>query len=782
MLKRILLSGLFLSLVVSSAFAFNPKDPIGWEETQAFPSAITTNGGVYVATFVFANQTGYNLPANTLQIVPHASPSGEFTYIDNCSGQALANNATCTVTADLTPITDGVKTLQLYIQGWSADQVPVPQPAETTTSSSSTSIAITGQLVTTPWPATLSVSESQPFSFLFTNTGTTAATGIVIACSTNATSCFNNCGSSLGGGATCNVTGTIVPNSLMAGTSQVVSAILDYNQGAPVTASAPAVLINPASGFVGVATPVSATILKSVDYTVTFTFTNYNSSAIAAGSTVTLPTAPTGTTFVLGANNCASAIAPDGGSCAITGTYTDNNVGPDTQTLTATVDPATTAPTVPAASASSTLTVVGTSTGSRTITFKNQCSFPVWWGMVPGAYSTSAYPKGKPCTSASDCPTGTTCVVSAGLCYWNTYAPTSNNFMLAASGGTQTVVIPSTPAVSAAGLSSANEVLWHGGFAGRTGCQGSTCVTADCAAGSGACQPGGGFQAPVTQAEVTFQPGTSDTYDIEVIDGFNIPVEVEPTTGQSTAPASPSGYSCTATGNPVAANGFSACSFAAGPPSGPLDPSTFYWVTPGGPACSTQSACATGTICGIAQVPVNPGIAPPKLSKSCGKFLGYMTPKQACVYDIPNNYANANAFGFNCTTNTSEGGQVLNAYGCTGTFGGSCYSSGTPCCGCINWESVLPTLTPAATLPTTTMCQSQDTAWSQSVPQYITWMKQACPSNYTYPYDDKSSTFQCAAPSTAANVANYSVTFCPGSGGADSGIPAAFAADEGRNG
>ncbi|KAI9340042.1 hypothetical protein DFJ73DRAFT_845858 [Zopfochytrium polystomum] len=44
-------------------------------------------------------------------------------------------------------------------------------------------------------------------------------------------------------------------------------------------------------------------------------------------------------------------------------------------------------------------------------------------------------------------------------------------------------------------------------------------------------------------------------------------------------------------------------------------------------------------------------------------------------------------------------------------------------------------------------------------------MKAMCPSAYTYPYDDMSSTFTCTnagGGNTAENSVDYDVTFCPG--------------------
>ena len=58
-----------------------------------------------------------------------------------------------------------------------------------------------------------------------------------------------------------------------------------------------------------------------------------------------------------------------------------------------------------------------------------------------------------------------------------------------------------------------------------------------------------------------------------------------------------------------------------------------------------------------------------------------------------------------------------------------------------------------------------DPQWTENVLGIISWMKAACPTAYSYPYDDKASTFQC----TASETTEYTITFCPGGG---TGLPA----------
>ncbi|VFQ81939.1 unnamed protein product [Cuscuta campestris] len=79
---------------------------------------------------------------------------------------------------------------------------------------------------------------------------------------------------------------------------------------------------------------------------------------------------------------------------------------------------------------------------------------------------------------------------------------------------------------------------WSGRIWGRTGCtfdpvtgQGS-CATADCGSNQMECN-GAGATPPATLAEFTVggPAGTPDFYDVSLVDGFNLPMQVEPVGG-----------------------------------------------------------------------------------------------------------------------------------------------------------------------------------------------------------------------------------------------------------
>ncbi|XP_022754869.1 thaumatin-like protein 1b [Durio zibethinus] len=80
---------------------------------------------------------------------------------------------------------------------------------------------------------------------------------------------------------------------------------------------------------------------------------------------------------------------------------------------------------------------------------------------------------------------------------------------------------------------------WSGRFWGRTGCTSDpntgqvTCQTGDCGSSQIECN-GRGASPPATLAEFTIGSGTQDYYDVSLVDGYNLPMIVEPSGGSGT--------------------------------------------------------------------------------------------------------------------------------------------------------------------------------------------------------------------------------------------------------
>lgn len=367
---------------------------------------------------------------------------------------------------------------------------------------------------------------------------------------------------------------------------------------------------------------------------------------------------------------------------------------------------------------------------ARTIQLHNECPFPVWFGFISGYTGT--------CAVESDCPAGSTCVdrgAGGKACFWKTPVPTNNNFRLEANGGTNSVTLPIYPNL---------DFIYSGAVAGRTGCTASGCQTADCGAGTGACPAGRGFAQPATQAEFTLGRTNTDFYNIELINGLNLPISMAPVL---TGAKDPNPYNCGAPGttNPLPPLG--GCNWDFTPPA-----VEYNWVRAGGAACNANADCAAPAKCGLS---FNPGQTP-LLKKTCGTPLGYWTANQVCgiqpTYGAP----------FNCQQQLpapNSGLNLSNLYGCVGV--GSCYQPQAPnsCCGCANWDTLGLPVPPA---PYTQQCVNKNPNWVSLVQPTLLWLKKACPAIYTYPFDDMSSTFTCQIMNNGVNRVDYTITFCPG--------------------
>ena len=248
---------------------------------------------------------------------------------------------------------------------------------------------------------------------------------------------------------------------------------------------------------------------------------------------------------------------------------------------------------------------------------------------------------------------------------------------------------------------------WGGRFWPRTECTTSNgqthCSTGDCG-GNLACPVGVGGAPPATLAEFTVMPPSSgsDFYDVSNVDGSNVPLSIVPTAG----------------------------TFDATPPPGANGP--YYCGSPGCTSnCGALPACPWNL----------PSTCPSELQdQDPGHYVGCRSANQVCAVDPSNP--------------TLDCANEDDLYGCTGGgpngVSGSCYSQGasSSCCGCPSWS-------PSGA------CQSSNPRWTPpSLPgKYATVLKDACPTAYSFPYDDLTSTFTCLG-SSNANV-GYTITFCP---------------------
>ena len=472
------------------------------------------------------------------------------------------------------------------------------------------------------------------------------------------------------------------------------------------------------------------------------------------------------------------------------------------------------------------LTVNQPSSLFRVIRFTNTRPHPIWVGITAGtsnSYATNALVSGidpaggpskmcGPSNPAGGCPRGSTCqqggaYPNAGttyFCYWDAPVP-SNGYRIAADAADSTSLH-----ISQSSYDPVADITWSGNFFPREGCTPSaggqlTCTIADCGnASSGeACAPGtGGVPAVATLSEVTLQRYNTDYYDISIIGGATVATSF----GPDSSADSPD--------NPVpAADGYSCGVAGAAEPQGPLpaadwdmathvneplvigatlpfsetaqttsSPSTAYYhliatVTPRqAPHCTVSSACpGSGEVCGYDVNAVANG-ARSDYQTSCGTHLAWLSGN--ALWALNDTPGNAAPFMFHGSYDSVSGGaiQFNQLFTCTApSVSGYDTSARDPslACGCTNWgEASLRAVAGDAPFKDRVAAPSMpcfanntvgaDHEWTAYVLPTIAWLKRACPTCYTYPFDDMSSTFQCSNQPTSPSGTNsvpYAVIF-----------------------
>jgi hypothetical protein len=432
--------------------------------------------------------------------------------------------------------------------------------------------------------------------------------------------------------------------------------------------------------------------------------------------------------------------------------------------------------------------ISGSSPGVRSFSLVNKCSYPVWFSFAGGGisyYGCNDVRVNKTCdqlvpnATAGTFACNNTAVGPApnnyiGQCTWKN--PVASSYLLKAKTGTTTVQIPQglyTPTPP-------QPEVWSGTISGRTGCPtltnpGTQCLTGDCggvvANVTGGCTTG--ISPPNIQAETTLQTNT-DFYDITSINGINVPMSMEPVNASLDAN---NPYHCggagIATSQTASYGTIGGCPWTFTPPS---NNPVYNWIETAGATCSANSNCnqAGGEACGLTKSDIQIGTG--SNATHCGIWLGYWTPDEVCVANssyaqAPYNCAST-CTGPDCSISTS----YTALYGCSGGVAAdTCYSNPLPspltnCCGCQNWQDAPYNIQIPSNPLAVTQCDGAGNAgWASIVLPQIAWLKNACPSMYSYPHDDPASSFQCTS-SVPSNAVNYRITFCPGSSdGAPSG-------------
>lgn len=731
----------FVCQIFFGASSFAGTDPIAWSISPAggFP-AQTRMGSTYVVSYTLSNNLPFAVPLS----VYGQYNGGSFGITNGCNTTLAPKNQTgssCLVHLFFQPTKAGTHTAKI-IMAYHRNRVPLPTLSSTSTSIE-TNHNITGQ-VTVPLPAVTYIGESYPVNFTFINNGNVTITATQVNVQ-GFVATGNTCSSALASNSTCSVTGTFTPSATGLTTLAVTYV---YNGGSvPLsTQTNSKTSVGPCHQVTGYAAlPLPGSTLIHSDHVAKFEFTNHCSTTSETLGAVSLSADVTSSpsTITKGNDNCSGRTLTPGATCDVFASVIANGVttGNDLSvtasipyngnTLQATT---TTSESVNAIANSSTL---------HTVMFVNQCDQNVWYEFQNGAGGTG------PTRKSPD---------PSGIQPFSFYQ--LNQQVRGLAPFTKTIKV---------------DEYVNGALYGRTGCNTTTgiCQTANCQviANSGTCVVGNDPTPPQTIFEMNLaeSPASDGVYDVSIINGFNLPGEI-----RSLAPTvnplnfnNACGQSTGAIIQPVGST-LGACSWTFNPPStiSPDTPANYIWVSAGAQDGCTTSCATAGEVCGTAFATA-PSNAP--INRRCGTFLGYWTIADFVGYTSAGQWGTVNLYsdynlGASMTTISSQnygaGAIVSNLYSCTETANHSLlsgYSSTFNACGCYNWNQTGSVAKTAQSF--NCLAGGINPDWINNVFGRITWLKQACPTAYSYQYDDASTSFTC---NVTGKKTSYEVVFCPG--------------------
>ena len=148
-----------------------------------------------------------------------------------------------------------------------------------------------------------------------------------------------------------------------------------------------------------------------------------------------------------------------------------------------------------------------------------------------------------------------------------------------------------------------------------------------------------------------------------------------------------------------------------------------------GPPCTTNADCNTSALTGTFM--------------QCDLVSGSPT-FQTCVSTYASLFEGAGLNGQSCYIPyyTGQVNPSVACNGCPTGFGGNAGNK--------NWPK----------LPSGDNCRNSNSDWTTIVEPLIQNFKKACPSAYSFPFDDPTSTFQCTN-DVLTNSTPYTITFCP---------------------
>ena len=235
----------------------------------------------------------------------------------------------------------------------------------------------------------------------------------------------------------------------------------------------------------------------------------------------------------------------------------------------------------------------------------------------------------------------------------------------------------------------------------------------------------------------------------------------------------PTGYTCTG----AAGGCFLTCN-----PGGTACPDSLECLPSEDPSkdsnnycqCSKQSECSGKGYCGTQFIP-----GKGTFLQQCGKFAGWWSADDFC-----GSFPNDTVGPLNCGAQITDGDNVSQTNraslfacaqkginGLSPGNGTSCYNSATAatypytCGGCATYDQDdADSLSRFWPKNGTTSCakvgalKANDGVWETEIQPWLVNLKRACPTAYSYPYDDPTSTFQCRGKGTT-NLLGYHIIF-----------------------
>lgn len=616
---------------------------------------------------------------------------------------------------------------------------------------------------------------------------------------------------------TCNIQGTLYSNTDVATVLNPVGSLNTDYSGIPVNIIGAS---SPESGKIILSTQHTAvakdTIFAGLNAPLFVNWTGFN--GVAESLTLTLSSNNSNLQFyqynpggvATTSQTATCTIMPSAPNCGL-GVIASQNGTYQIQVSSVVVNPGAVTAAIPTLSNSPlTITVISPSATGRTITFVNSSRDKVQLGFTSGSamsfinplQSTTGggfderLPPGAgsmcgPSNPQAACPIGATCAQgganpsesSTYFCFWSPLVVASGAQQLE-SGQQATVFISNSSGIT----SGTQQIQWSGNYHVDK-CPAGVCPTLESNVGTGPTYPA------VTLAEVTYQYRPVDYYDVSIINGVNYALTFGPT--NSALISANDAYTCGQAGSFSPQNGgwsYNNQTTAGLPASNWLftptessvvgglvagdTPASYFAVVESagvnyGTCNTTGSGCNTGATCGWEYSQVASGTYTFAASQRiCGKFISWATANQ--IYGWNETTTNLAPFNLSTAFSVSPAYQGVssitvgnyqlcnnNTYSAYGTQpinpNGGAPVTTTMACGGVNWNNV-NNQSYGVTRPSGPAVTVNSDWMAQALPTII-WLKQACPTCYTFPYDDFASTFTCSnSTGSAVNTTNYTIT------------------------